>query len=159
MEPSTEDILAEMIERRPLLSPISSLRPPRQSQGPSRRRVRFALSPASKSRPYTYEDLVAATPRHRLKKLKRRFYCTSGDLGRNVYTVRMWRMKPGLYELVCCDESTPTLPILRKVKSSEYKRVRLPRGMIRPESATHLEIGKPGNDQQYPKGKAEWVRK
>lgn len=159
MSTSVEEIFAEMIERRPLLSPISSLRPPRQSPGSSRRRVRFAPSPVSKSRPFVYDDLVVATPRPRLRQLKWRFYRTPGQVGSHVPTVRLWRMKPGLYEFVCCDESTSALPILRKVKSSNHMRVRLPRGMIRPESATHLQIGKPGEDQQYPKGKAEWVRR
>jgi hypothetical protein len=162
MATAVEEIFAEMIERRPLLSPISSLRPPRQSSGSSQRRVRFAAdcpapTPAAKIHPGF--DVARSTPRRRLERLERRFYTTPERGWRKLQTWRLWRLKPGLYKLVCCIVSKSAEAILRKAGSPWYMRVRLPRTMGLPQSATHLEVGKPGEDHRYPKGKAEWVRR
>lgn len=162
MATTVEDIFAEMIERRAPLSPMSLLRPPHQRPGPSQRRVRFATdypapTPAPKSKPVAVKDLVAATPQRRFQRLERRFYTPLGQLRHGDRNWRLWRMKPGLYELVFFERPSGEAT-LREAGSLELTRVRLPRRMEWPWKSTHLKINKPGEDPLYRRGKAEWVR-
>lgn len=163
METTVDEIFAEMIERRPALAPISSLRPPRQRPGASQKRVRFATdcpapTPVPKSESVAGYDLVAATPRRRLERLERRFYTPFGHLRHGEQNRRLWRMKPGLYKLEFFEYPSGVAQ-LRGAGSSELMRVRLPRRMEWPWKSTHLKISKPGEDTWYPGGKAEWVRR
>lgn len=130
--PTVEEIFAEMIERRAVLSPIVE---------------------------DDWDAVVVGTPRWKRYQLERRMYTPFGRQRRGDQYVfrRLWRMEPGLYELVSFDglfrEAT-----LRKNWTSVRVKVRLPLKMEWPWKATHLKIGNPGEDPVYPRGKAEWVR-
>lgn len=163
METTVEEIFAEMIERRPPLAPMSLLRPPFQRPGASQRRVRFALdcpapTPVARCKPVTVTDLAAATPQRRFQRLERRFYTPLGQLRHGEQNQRLWRMKPGLYELLVFVRQDGEAT-LREVGSLELTRVRLPRRMEWPWKSTHLKIHRPGEDPSYPRGKAEWIRR
>ena len=150
-----------MIERRVPVAPMSILRPPRQTPGASqKRRVRFAEStPVARREPVTKNDLVLRTPRWRkIQRLERRFYTPLGLLRHGEQNRRLWRMKPGLYELFFFVRQYREAT-LREAGSLELLRVRLPRRMEWPWKSTHLKIHKPGEDPSYPRGKAEWIRR
>lgn len=127
--PAVEVIFAEMIDRRAVLTPIIE---------------------------DAWDKALAVTPRRKLKSLVRRLYTPLNQRHGN-QRQRLWRMKAGLYDLVCFDKVCRQVT-LQMAGSSRRVKVRLPRRMEWPWKATHLRIGWPGEDPSYPRGKAEWVR-
>lgn len=127
--PTVECILAEMIERRELLTPIGD----------------------------DSEEILRTTPRAKLEMLKKRFYTplkrhSDRGLIRPPF-YRLWRLRAGLHDLQFFDQGVAVLRY-----SSENIKVRLPSTMEWPSSSTkYLKMGQPGKDPRFPKGKAEWV--
>lgn len=126
--PAVEDILAEMVEHRELLTPLAE---------------------------NAWDAIVSATPKEKLAKLERRFYTPMRVCGAEYR--RMWKLAPGDYKLLFLDSQFGEA-VLQDPTDHQQLRVRLPRSLQsrRQRPGTHLKIT--GGYRRSPKKRAEWVR-